>query len=57
MFGLKQVLHEGDFRGVVIADHVPFMVGGPRAAWAYGIGRPGEFGLHGADCELSVDNF
>ena len=29
---------EVDFRGIVIADHVPAMVGGPRTGWAYSIG-------------------
>jgi len=27
-----------DFRGALIADHVPLMVGGPRTGWAYSIG-------------------
>jgi hypothetical protein len=27
-----------DFRGALIADHVPGMVGGPRSGWAYSIG-------------------
>jgi len=33
-----RTLHEVDFRGVAIADHVPGMVGGPRVGWAYSIG-------------------
>ena len=35
---LMQTLYEVDFRGALIADHVPRMVGGPRAGWAYSIG-------------------
>src|SRR5262245_52266886 len=38
MVRLMRTLHEVDFRGVVIADHVPTMVGGPRTGWAYSIG-------------------
>lgn len=38
MLKLMKTLHEVDFRGVVIADHVPTMVGGPRTGWAYSIG-------------------
>jgi mannonate dehydratase len=38
MYRLMKVLHEIDFRGVVIADHVPGMVGGPRTGWSYSIG-------------------
>src|SRR5882724_10491000 len=38
MLKLMKTLHEVDFRGAVIADHVPAMVGGPRAGWAYSIG-------------------
>jgi mannonate dehydratase len=38
MLRLMKTLHEVDFRGVVIADHVPGMVGGPRTGWAYSIG-------------------
>jgi len=33
-----KTLHEVDFRGAVIADHVPAMVDGPRVGWAYSIG-------------------
>jgi mannonate dehydratase len=35
---LMRVLHEADFRGAVIADHVPGMIGGGRTGWAYSIG-------------------
>jgi mannonate dehydratase len=35
---LMRTLHEIDFRGALIADHVPRMVGGPRTGWAYSIG-------------------
>jgi mannonate dehydratase len=35
---LMRTLYEVDFRGVVIADHVPTMVGGPKVGWAYSIG-------------------
>ena len=35
---LMKTLAEVDFRGAVIADHVPTMVGGPRTGWAYSIG-------------------
>jgi mannonate dehydratase len=38
MLKLMRTLHEADFRGAVIADHVPTMVGGPRTGWAYSIG-------------------
>lgn len=38
MLKLMKTLHEVDFRGAVIADHVPGMVGGPRTGWAYSIG-------------------
>ena len=38
MVRLMRTLQEVDFRGVVIADHVPTMVGGPRTGWAYSIG-------------------
>jgi mannonate dehydratase len=38
MLKLMKTLHEVDFRGAVIADHVPTMVGGPRTGWAYSIG-------------------
>ena len=35
---IKRPIYEVDFRGAVIADHVPSMVGGPRTGWAYSIG-------------------
>src|SRR3989454_202862 len=38
MYKLMKTLHDVDFRGAVIADHVPTMVGGPRTGWAYSIG-------------------
>ena len=38
MCKLMKTLYEVDFRGAVIADHVPAMVGGPRTGWAYSIG-------------------
>jgi len=38
MLKLMKTLHEVDFRGAVIADHVPAMVDGPRVGWAYSIG-------------------
>jgi mannonate dehydratase len=38
MLKLMKTLYEVDFRGAVIADHVPGMVGGSRVGWAYSIG-------------------
>jgi mannonate dehydratase len=38
MLALMRTLHEVDFRGAVIADHVPTMVGGRLTGWAYSIG-------------------
>jgi mannonate dehydratase len=38
MLKLMRTLHQVDFRGAVIADHVPGMVGGNRTGWAYSIG-------------------
>lgn len=38
MLQLMKTLHEVDFRGALIADHVPGMVGGPRTGWGYSIG-------------------
>ena len=38
MVKLMKTLHEVDFRGAVIATHVPIMVGGARTGWAYSIG-------------------
>jgi mannonate dehydratase len=38
MYKIMKALREVHFDGAVIADHVPGMVGGPRAATAYSIG-------------------
>ena len=38
MLKLMRTLQEVDFRGVLIADHVPGMVGGARTGWGYSIG-------------------
>src|SRR5438034_187668 len=38
MLKIIKTLVEVDFRGAMIADHVPTMVGGPRTGWAYSIG-------------------
>ncbi len=38
MLKLMRTLQEVDFRGALIADHVPGMVGGARTGWAYSIG-------------------
>jgi mannonate dehydratase len=38
MYKVMKALREVNFDGVVIADHVPDMVGGPRTATAYSIG-------------------
>lgn len=38
MYKLMKTLYEVDFRGALIADHVPGMVGGSRTGWAYSIG-------------------
>ena len=38
MWKLMRTLTEVDFRGNLIADHVPGMVGGNRVGWAYSIG-------------------
>jgi mannonate dehydratase len=46
MLKLMRTLHEVDFRGALIADHVPIMVGAPRSGWAYSIGYIK--GLHAA---------
>ena len=35
---LMVTLQQVGFRGVLIADHVPGMAGGPRSGWAYSIG-------------------
>jgi hypothetical protein len=36
----RERLYDGgaDFRGILIADHVPAMVGGRKTGWAYSIG-------------------
>lgn len=38
MWQIMKTLVEVDFRGILIADHVPEMVGGRRVGWAYSIG-------------------
>ena len=38
MWQIMRTLREVDFRGALIADHVPEMVGGGRVGWAYSIG-------------------
>jgi mannonate dehydratase len=38
MLKLMKTLYEVGFRGAVIADHVPAMVGDKRTGWAYSIG-------------------
>jgi D-mannonate dehydratase len=38
MYRVMRALQEVDFRGAVIPDHIPAMVGGPRAGVAYTIG-------------------
>jgi mannonate dehydratase len=38
MLKLMKTLYEVDFRGALIADHVPTMVVSPRVGWAYSIG-------------------
>lgn len=38
MWQIMKTLREVDFRGAVIADHVPSMAGGRLAGWAYSIG-------------------
>jgi D-mannonate dehydratase len=37
MFKIVQALHEVGFDGAIMSDHLPQMVGGVRAAEAYGI--------------------
>jgi mannonate dehydratase len=37
MYSIMKTLVEVGFRGAVIVDHVPTMVGGPKVAWAYNI--------------------
>ncbi len=38
MYQIMKALKKVDFRGAVIADHVPDMVGGAKAGWAYSFG-------------------
>ncbi len=38
MWKIMKTLREVDFRGALIADHVPEMAGGRNAGWAYSIG-------------------
>jgi mannonate dehydratase len=38
MWKVMKTLKEVDFRGALIADHVPEMVGGTKVGWAYSIG-------------------
>ena len=38
MWKIMKTLREVDFRGILIADHVPEMVGGRRVGWGYSIG-------------------
>jgi mannonate dehydratase len=38
MYPILRTLREIDFNGVIIADHIPQMVGGPRVSTAYTIG-------------------
>jgi mannonate dehydratase len=38
MWQIMKTLREVDFRGILIADHVPEMVGGRKVGWAYSIG-------------------
>jgi len=38
MWKIMKTLHEVDFRGILIADHVPEMTGGRKVGWAYSIG-------------------
>jgi mannonate dehydratase len=38
MYKLMKTLRDVDFRGALIADHVPEMVGDRRTGWAYSIG-------------------
>lgn len=38
MWQVMKALRKVDFRGAVIADHVPAMVGGRLTGWAYSIG-------------------
>lgn len=38
MWKIMKTLAEVDFRGILIADHVPAMVGDRRTSWAYNLG-------------------
>jgi len=38
MYKVMKTFREVDFRGTVIADHVPEMAGGTQVGWAYSIG-------------------
>jgi len=38
MWKIMKALKEVDFRGILIADHVPEMIGGRKVGWAYSIG-------------------
>ena len=38
MYKVMKALHEVNFDGVIIADHIPLMAGGPRVGTAYTIG-------------------
>jgi mannonate dehydratase len=38
MWKLMKTLVDMDFRGNLIADHVPPMAGGPQSAWSYSLG-------------------
>jgi len=38
MWKIMKTLREVDFRGILIADHVPSMAAGRDAGWAYSIG-------------------
>jgi mannonate dehydratase len=38
MWQIMKALRDVDFRGAVIADHVPAMAGGRLTGWAYSIG-------------------
>ena len=53
MWKLMKTLREVDFRGIVIADHVPDMVGGHNAGWGYSIGYIKAF-LAAANAEVQI---
>ena len=38
MWKMMKTLVEVDFRGNLIADHVPAMAGGPNSSWSYSMG-------------------